>query len=90
MYDESGQAVPVPADQLPVRLPENVEFKPTVSRLCEAQKSLWRPCTESGARCIRESDTMDTFVDSSWYFLRYLSAQDEHQAVDARIANNGC
>ena len=88
MYDESGQAVPVPADQLPVRLPENVEFKPTgESPLRSSEEFMETMHPESGARCIRESDTMDTFVDSSWYFLRYLSAQDEHQAVDARIAN---
>ena len=88
MYDESGNAVPVPADQLPVLLPEDVEFKPTgESPLRGSEDFMEAKHPESGARCIRESDTMDTFVDSSWYFLRYLSAQDEHQAVDAGIAN---
>jgi leucyl-tRNA synthetase len=88
MYDEQGQAVPVPADQLPVLLPEDVEFKPTGEsplRSSEDFMKVFHP--ETGAPCVRESDTMDTFVDSSWYFLRYLSAQDDRQAVNAAIAN---
>ena len=69
MYDESGQAVPVPADQLPVRLPENVEFKPTgESPLRSSEEFMETMHPESGARCIRESDTMDTFVDSCGIF----------------------
>ena len=88
MYNESGQAVPVPADQLPVLLPEDVEFKPTgESPLRSSEEFMKAIHPESGAHCVRESDTMDTFVDSSWYFLRYLSAQDDRQAVDAAIAN---
>ena len=78
----------MPADQLPVRLPEDVEFKPTgESPLRSSEDFMEAIHPTSGARCIRESDTMDTFVDSSWYFLRYFSAQDENQAVDAGIAN---
>ena len=88
IYDENDEAVPVPVDQLPVRLPEEVEFKPTgESPLRSSEDFMEAIHPTSGARCIRESDTMDTFVDSSWYFLRYLSAQDENQAVDAEIAN---
>ena len=88
IYDENDEAVPVPVDQLPVRLPEEVEFKPTgESPLRSSEDFMEAIHPTSGARCKRESDTMDTFVDSSWYFLRYLSAQDENQAVDAEIAN---
>ena len=88
MYDSKGQAIPVPEDELPVRLPSDVEFKPTGESPLRGSSSFMQVThPEQGIACTRESDTMDTFVDSSWYFLRYLSAQDEHQAVDKALAN---
>ena len=86
--DEHG-AQPVPDDQLPVILPQDVDFAPTgVSPLQDHAEFLAAQCPACGGPARRETDTMDTFVDSSWYFLRYCSpnAKDapfDREKVDA-------
>ncbi|MBI3977245.1 MAG: leucine--tRNA ligase [Chloroflexi bacterium] len=68
--------VPVPEEDLPVVLPENAEFRPTgESPLKHNEAFLHVPCPHCGSPAHRETDTMDTFVDSSWYQLRYASPQ---------------
>jgi leucyl-tRNA synthetase len=80
--DEHG-AQPVPESELPVRLPEDVDFAPTgVSPLQSHAEFLRATCPVCGADARRETDTMDTFVDSAWYFLRYASPNDDARAWD--------
>jgi leucyl-tRNA synthetase len=75
--------VPVAESDLPVLLPEKVKFKPQgESPLKAVSAFLNTKCPECKAPATRETDTMDTFVDSSWYYLRYLSPEDKQQAFD--------
>jgi leucyl-tRNA synthetase len=79
---ECGE-VPVPEDDLPVELPEDVDFSPTgESPLAKHAGFLHVTCPRCGGAAKRETDTMDTFVDSSWYFYRYLSPNDHTRAID--------
>ncbi|KAB2952316.1 leucine--tRNA ligase [Heliorestis acidaminivorans] len=76
--------VPVPDEQLPVILPDDVEFKPSgESPLRSRLDFLNCQCPQCGGEAQRETDTMDTFVCSSWYFLRYCSPKNEHEAFAA-------
>ncbi|HDN85770.1 MAG TPA: leucine--tRNA ligase [Candidatus Omnitrophica bacterium] len=75
--DKCGE-VPVPEEQLPVLLPEKVEFLPTgQSPLTYVEEFIKTRCPRCGGSALRETDTMDTFVDSSWYYLRYISPKEE-------------
>ncbi|QDZ13974.1 leucine--tRNA ligase [Humibacter ginsenosidimutans] len=85
IHCETCGEVPVPEDQLPVRLPdaEGLDLKPKgTSPLGAATEWATVDCPKCGGAATRDSDTMDTFVDSSWYYLRYLSANDDTQAFD--------
>jgi leucyl-tRNA synthetase len=76
--------VPVPDDQLPVVLPDNVVPDGSGNPLNKTPSFYECKCPKCGADARRETDTMDTFVDSSWYFLRYTGADNRNAVVDAR------
>ncbi len=88
IYCEQCGIVPVPHKDLPVKLPENVDFTSgSVSPLAQVEEFVNCSCPKCGGKARRETDTMDTFIDSSWYYLRYTSPQSLTEAFDAAKAN---
>jgi leucyl-tRNA synthetase len=88
VYCDTCGLVPVPEDQLPVRLPDIEEYQPKGrSPLATAEDWVNTTCPRCDGPARRETDTMDTFVDSSWYFLRYCDARNNEAAWDRRIVD---
>ncbi|UYN84050.1 MAG: leucine--tRNA ligase [Microcella sp.] len=88
MYTDDGAEVPMPMDALPLVLPyeEGMDLKPKGTSPLGALDDWVATTTPDGRPARRDTDTMDTFVDSSWYFLRFLSPNDDTQAFDPREA----
>jgi len=88
VYCPDHGIVPVPEDQLPVRLPEPVEFRSDGQNpLLHTPAFVNTSCPKCGKPARRETDTIDTFVDSSWYFLRYTSPKDDREPFDKTRAD---
>ena len=85
IYDPNGHPVVVPEGDLPVRLPEDVEFEAVGSPLKKMDSFIHAAVPGSGAAGQRETDTFDTFFESSWYFARYCCPDSDRAMLDDRV-----
>lgn len=85
--DECG-TIPVPLKDLPVILPEDVVFDGKKNPLTTSESFVNTTCPKCGSPAKRETDTMDTFMDSSWYYFRYISPNNENMPFDSKKVNS--
>ncbi|WP_174760604.1 MULTISPECIES: leucine--tRNA ligase [Aneurinibacillus] len=87
IYCDDCGIVPVPKEDLPVMLPENVVIDGMSNPLAKSEEFVNTTCPSCGGHARRETDTMDTFIDSSWYYLRFTDAKNDEIPFDSEKAN---
>jgi len=80
-YDDDNNVIKIPKEDLPVKLPDSIDLNTNGNPL--DSQTTWKKVMIDGKLCTRETDTLDTFVDSSWYFLRFCSAKNQEKAFDS-------
>jgi leucyl-tRNA synthetase len=87
MYREDGKIILVPQKDLPVTLPKDIDFSKPGNPLENHPTWKYTKCPVTGMKAIRETDTLDTFVDSSWYFLRFCSPEEKSKPFNIEEIN---
>jgi len=87
LYREDGEVVIVPDKDLPVQLPEDIDFSKSGNPLENHPTWKFTKCPYTGMKAVRETDTLDTFVDSSWYFLRFCSSKEKNEPFNVADIN---
>ena len=87
LYREDGKIILVPEKDLPIKLPEDIDFSKPGNPLENHPTWKYTKCPETGMKAVRETDTLDTFVDSSWYFLRFCSPLEQNRPFNEQDVN---
>ena len=87
MYREDGEVIEVPENELPLKLPDDIDLSIPGNPLDNHPTWKYTKCPKTGMKAVRETDTLDTFVDSAWYFLRFCSPLETHKPYNIKEVN---